>query len=265
MSRSNKQIPEQAKQIQSELFTLTYGVLVAQLLEDIEDTKLINTKLDKIGHNIGVRIIDDIFSRNPNLKRCKDLNDTAEAIVNFGFKPYLNMIPKIDNWSAKKDEFSLILENNILTEFVELNEIDSLKEPSINGGLDNINTKNASNINKESGDVNLSIQQKNINETLVAGITSSKDPANITQALTELELDDNSIPTKGLNYCQMLCGVIRGALEMVQIQVQVQIINDALRPNNELVVNNDESYKNKTQLRVKFIRKMEEAMPVGDG
>ena len=68
MSRSTKQVPEQARQIQSELFTLTYGVLVAQLLEDIEDTSLINTKLDKIGYNIGVRLVDDIFSRNLNLR-----------------------------------------------------------------------------------------------------------------------------------------------------------------------------------------------------
>ena len=124
MSRNTKQVPENAKQIQSELFTLTYGVLVAQLLEDIEDTKTINTKLDKIGHNIGVRLIDDIFSRNLNLKRCKDLSDTAEAIVNYGFKPYLNMTPKIDNWSEKRDEFSIILESNVLTEFVELNVIN---------------------------------------------------------------------------------------------------------------------------------------------
>ena len=47
----SKQVSEPAKQIQSELFTLTYGVLVAQLLEDIEDTTVVNKKLDTIGYN----------------------------------------------------------------------------------------------------------------------------------------------------------------------------------------------------------------------
>jgi len=264
MSRNTKQVPENAKQIQSELFTLTYGVLVAQLLEDIEDTKTINTKLDKIGHNIGVRLIDDIFSRNLNLKRCKDLSDTAEAIVNYGFKPYLNMTPKIDNWSEKRDEFSIILESNVLTEFVELNEIDSFKQ-SITGessaatgaGGDSVN------VNNDTGPP--SAQQQQVNLNLLTSITNSNDPNVVSTALNELELDDNSISTKGLNYCQMLCGAIRGALEMVQIQAHVAIINDSLRPNNENIRNNDDSYRNKTQIRVKFLRRMEEAMPVGDG
>jgi len=288
MSRT-KQIPETSRQIQSELFTLTYGVLVAQLLEDIEDTSVINQKLDKIGYNIGVRLIDDIFSRNLTLKRCKDLTDTADAIVNFGFKPYLNMTPKIENWSEKKDEFSIILENNVLTEFVELNEIDVFREQitgvpsttfsdknknsSQNENAINQKNHNHSNITIQTSSnptntSNLSPQQQQFNQNLLSSITNSTDPAVISQAMTELELDDNSISTKGLNYCQMLCGAIRGALEMVQIQVHVIIINDSLRPNCE---NFDiygssvmENYKHATQLRVKFIRKIEEAMPVGD-
>ena len=43
MSRA-KPLNEAQKQIQSELFTLTYGVLVAQILEDIEDPKAVNAK-----------------------------------------------------------------------------------------------------------------------------------------------------------------------------------------------------------------------------
>jgi len=264
MSRSTKQVPEQARQIQSELFTLTYGVLVAQLLEDIEDTSLINTKLDKIGYNIGVRLVDDIFSRNLNLKRCKDLSDTAEAIVNYGFKPYLNMTPKIDNWSNKRDEFSIILENNVLTEFVELNEIDSFKEQITGPGPGGAGGDTASGVSGFTAGA-VSPQQQNANLNLLSSITNSNDPTVISQALTELELDDSSVSTSGLNYCQMLCGAIRGALEMVQIQVQVKIVNDSLRPNNEAIQNADDSYRNKTQIRVKFIRRMEEAMPVGDG
>ena len=39
-----------------------------------------------------------------------------------GFKMYLGITPVVTNWSATGDEFSLLLENNPLTEFVELPE-----------------------------------------------------------------------------------------------------------------------------------------------
>ena len=72
----------------------------------------------------------------------------------------------------------------------------------------------------------------------------------------QLELDDNQPGTKGLNYCKVLCGMIRGALEMVQIEVSCEIINDKLRKSDKNVTG--------THLRIKFIRRMAEAMPVGD-
>ena len=37
-----------------------------------------------------------------------------------GFKMYLGITPVVTNWNATGDEFSLLLENNPLTEFVEL-------------------------------------------------------------------------------------------------------------------------------------------------
>lgn len=36
------------------------------------------------------------------------------------FKMYLGLTPVVSNWSAAGDEFSLLLESNPLTEFVEL-------------------------------------------------------------------------------------------------------------------------------------------------
>ena len=52
---------------------------------------------------------------------------------------------------------------------------------------------------------------------------------NISTAIEQLDLDDNAVSTKGLSYCQVLCGMIRGALEMVQIEVKCEILDDKLR------------------------------------
>ena len=39
-----------------------------------------------------------------------------------GFKMFISVVPVVTNWSAAGDEFSLLLENNPLTDFVELPE-----------------------------------------------------------------------------------------------------------------------------------------------
>lgn len=59
-------------------------------------------------------------------------------------------------------------------------------------------------------------------------------------------------PFSTLRYSQAICGAVRGALEMVHMEVLAWFVQEQLRgdPVNEV--------------RVKFIRKLEEAMPVGE-
>lgn len=104
----------------SELFTLTYGALVSQLLKDYESPEDVNRQLDRMGYNIGVRIIEDFLART-STPRCTDMRDTAEKIQS-GFKMYLGVSPTVTSWSSASDEFSLLFDQNPMTEFVEIPE-----------------------------------------------------------------------------------------------------------------------------------------------
>ncbi|XP_075233616.1 blocked early in transport 3 [Lycorma delicatula] len=177
MSRQGTRLD--AKKVNSELFTLTYGALVSQLLKDYDNVDDINKQLERMGYNIGIRLIEDYLART-NTGRCYDFRDTAEKIQ-AGFRLYLGITPVITNWSSSGDEFSLQFESNPLTEFVEL--------------------------------------------------------------------PDHCL---SLKYMNILTGVLRGACEMVQMDVTSWFVQDQLKGD---AVN---------ELRVKFIKRLEDAIPAGE-
>ena len=101
------------KKVSGELFSLTYGALVAQILKDYENVDDVNKQLDKMGYNIGVRLIEDFLSRT-NGGKCHDFKETSEKIQ-LAFKLFLNIQPTVTAWSATSDEFSLLFDANLLS------------------------------------------------------------------------------------------------------------------------------------------------------
>ncbi|XP_010274361.1 PREDICTED: trafficking protein particle complex subunit 3-like isoform X5 [Nelumbo nucifera] len=111
------------ERVNAELFTLTYGAIVRQLLTDLEEVEEVNKQLDQIsifrGYNIGIRLIDEFLTKS-NISRCVDFKETAEVIAKAGFKMFLGVTASVTNWDADGTSCSLVLEDNPLVDFVEL-------------------------------------------------------------------------------------------------------------------------------------------------
>ena len=87
-SSSKEPLSNQTKN--AELFALTYGALVVQLVQDYEDYAEVNKQLEKMGYNIGTRLIEEFLAKS-SLGRCTDFKDVGEVIakVNEEVKPSL--------------------------------------------------------------------------------------------------------------------------------------------------------------------------------
>lgn len=160
---------ERMPKVNAELFALTYGSMVSQVIKDYEKVDAINEQLEKMGHNIGVRLIDEFLAKSgvDMSTPCASLRETADMITKVAFRMFLNMNADCTNWNTEATAFSILFNDSPITEFVEL-------------------------------------------------------PPHL----------------QGLKYCNLFCGVIRGALSMVQLDVNVQIVRDVLKgdDNNELRV-----------------------------
>ncbi|KIX06440.1 uncharacterized protein Z518_04416 [Rhinocladiella mackenziei CBS 650.93] len=170
--------------VNAELVTLTYGTIVAQLCTDYDyDYAQVNQQLDKMGYNIGMRLIEDFLAKS-NTGRCGNFRDTAEIISKVGFKIFLNITPTVTNWTADNKQFSLLFDENPLADFVEL--------------------------------------------------------------------PDDGRAQDELWFSNILCGVLRGALEMVQMSIEARFVSDVLRGSDV------------TEMRVTLIRYIEDEMPPDD-
>ncbi|KAK4275316.1 hypothetical protein QN277_018420 [Acacia crassicarpa] len=101
--RSGEAIFASVERVNAELFTLTYGAIVRQLLTDLEEVEEVNKQLDQMGYNIGIRLIDEFLAKS-NVSRCVDFKETAEVIAKV-FYCHLNSLTFGSNTLA------LILDN----------------------------------------------------------------------------------------------------------------------------------------------------------
>lgn len=78
--------------VNAELVTLTYGTIVAQLCKDFDSDYIeVNKQLDKMGYNIGLRLIEDYLAKSNTMRRCSNFRETAEMIAKVS--PFPSSLP----------------------------------------------------------------------------------------------------------------------------------------------------------------------------
>ena len=183
-SQNKSNFLDQVEKINSEILTLTYGSLMVRLIKDYEKPEEINDQLEKMGYNIGIRLIDDFLAKSC-IDPPKTFEEAISIITNIALRFYLNVGAKYE--LVKTD--SNMIDNNQQYEY---------------------------------------------------RIFFSENPLNDYVELPE--------KFKGLWYSNMICGVIRGALEAINIKVECKYNKDTLKGNDL------------NEIRVKLIEIIEEKL-----
>ena len=80
-TRQGEQAWAKVPKVNGEVFALTYGAMVIQLIKDYEAVDEVNKQLEKMGYNIGVRIIDEFLAKSGTTGHCRDHRETADVIA----------------------------------------------------------------------------------------------------------------------------------------------------------------------------------------
>ncbi|EWM27698.1 trafficking protein particle complex subunit 3 [Nannochloropsis gaditana] len=156
-TRAGDQAWTKMSKMNAELFNLTYGAMVMQLIRDYEDVQAVNQQLETMGYSIGQKLVDEFLAKS-GVGNCANFREVAETLAKVGFKMFLGVVVEVTAWNAEGTAFSLQVYDNPLADFVEL-------PPQYSG----------------------------------------------------------------LVYSNILCGVIRGALEMIKYQVECRFVKDGLK------------------------------------
>lgn len=111
---------ERGQTVSSELVTLTYGALVASLVRDHQDTRLVNAELDRLGFNVGIKMVDEYLAK-AGVQGCNTFRDVCQSIAKGALKMFLGVSgAESSKWREDNKQCSIIWKGNPLNDFVEL-------------------------------------------------------------------------------------------------------------------------------------------------
>jgi trafficking protein particle complex subunit 3 len=181
----------------AEFFALTYGALIAELLRDIEDPILITNELDRMGHSIGIRCIEEVLAKISSLSLSQQQSQQQFSIsttyktfpetsdlIQTAFRMFLGI--NTESKATSDTSYTISFVDNPLSIFVEL-------PPTLTSSVSTTTTTTA---------------------------TTTTDPT------VRKQQSSSSLPSASVfEYSQLLVGMIRGMLEMLQYDVSCRFNN----------------------------------------
>jgi len=99
--------------VNSELLTLTYGAIVSQLIRDYEDPLEVNTQLEQMGYNIGIRAVDEFCAKSRGVS-CRNFKDAMDSLSKDAFKMFLGVSAVVTDMSPEGNACTLRIPDNPL-------------------------------------------------------------------------------------------------------------------------------------------------------
>lgn len=165
------------------------------------------------GYNIGTRLIEDFLART-NLSKCSDFREVGEVVSKVGFKMFLNITPTVIH--HQQEDAAASSSGTAAASAAPAGQQSAAASAQASSG---------------SREFSLMIDENPLAE------------------FVELPRDARA---GGLWFSNVLAGVLRGALEMVQMQTECFFVSDALRGDDA------------TELRVRLIKHLDEEAPIAD-
>ena len=79
MNNKSRTTPQaKMETVNAELLSFTYGAVVRQLVSDLHEAAEVNKQLEKMGYNIGIRIIDEFLAKSG--ARCGSFREAMETV-----------------------------------------------------------------------------------------------------------------------------------------------------------------------------------------
>ena len=186
----------------SELLTLTYGAIVTQIVRDYEDPREVNAQLELMGYNIGVRLVDEFCAKSRGV-RCRSFRESMETVARDAFKMFLGVTASIDGFTADGNACTLRLADNPLAGAFARARRAARAGASELPRRPRAPARPSTHVLTHAPPVPVRPPRR-------------ADFVELPPAFSELR------------YSNILCGVIRGALEMVSLRVTCTFTKDAL-------------------------------------
>jgi len=120
-TRTGELLAAAMEKVNSELVVLTYGAIVASLCREFgNDTSKVNSALDRMGFNIGLRLIDEFLAKSAMTAPCNHFRDTAAVIARVGLKMFLGCVADIVRFRDDGRECAMVVRSNPLIDMIEL-------------------------------------------------------------------------------------------------------------------------------------------------